>query len=81
MPDTSASQRQYSPAELAAARLLRLLSKTNAVIFFAGGEWWPQELERRAAAFDRKAAACRLLAPALRREQAAEKVRMGESDA
>ena len=65
------SQRIYSDAEITAARQLKLADREvgRGVIYFATGDYWPGELERRARKFERDAARARLVAAALRREQ------------
>jgi hypothetical protein len=69
--DEPISKRQYSPEEIAAARRLRLTGNVpgRGAIYFAGGDYWSNELDRRAQEFERDAARARMLAAALRREQ------------
>lgn len=66
------SKRQYSIEEIAAARRLKLADKQDGrgVIYFAGGDYWPDRLETKAREYERDAVRARLVAAALRREQA-----------
>lgn len=72
-PEQIAYTRQYSEAELAAARRLGFADKKEpgrGLIYGAGGDWWPKEMERKARAARRDADRAELVAAALRREQA-----------
>lgn len=59
----------YSDEEIAAAVRAKVLSRDSKVIYYAGGPYWPAELERRARAHRKLADAEDLIAAALRREQ------------
>ena len=65
------SFRRYSEAELKDARIAKIADPKprRGLLYFATGSYWPRELERRAAAHARRAAAELRLADALRREQ------------
>lgn len=67
MTETS-SRRCYSPEEAAALRACGFVGADVNVPHFAGGSYWPDELERRADEAQRLVPKLRLAAAALRRE-------------
>jgi hypothetical protein len=67
MTDPTMSLRQYSAEEAQALRAAGL-DPTKGPAQFAGGQWWPDELNRRADEAEALAPKLRLAAAALRRE-------------
>lgn len=65
---TPRSERQYTDAELADARLAEIYIPESGPLYYATGDWWPTELAHRAAKHRRLAAAEDRLAAAVRRE-------------